>query len=125
MSKKEIQQAARQAGLPFAQKNINPLLTSLVMLGFLEQDEEDKKISYFKSALVREPSTKIDWSNLMKGTQALMKETWPEIADEYNKSYCTEIEVEDPFTREKQVLSAGEEKEKVIDDKVDYGGWYA
>tara|TARA_Y100001963_G_scaffold31914_1_gene44026 strand:+ start:4189 stop:5568 length:1380 start_codon:yes stop_codon:yes gene_type:complete len=125
MSKKEIQQAARQAGLPFAQKNINPLLTSLVMLGFLEQDEEDKKISYFKSALVREPSTKIDWSDLMKGTQALMKETWPEIADEYNKNYCTEVEVEDPFTREKQVLSVGKEKEKVIDDKVDYGGWYA
>ena len=125
MSKGEIQQAARQVGLPFAQKNINPLLTSLVMLGFLEQEEEDKKLLYFKSTLVREPSTKIDWSNLMRGTQELMKSTWPEIADEYNKNYCTEIEVEDPFTREKQVLSIGEEREKIVSDKVDYGGWYA
>jgi hypothetical protein len=125
MSKSEIQQAARQVGLPFAQKNINPLLTSLVMLGFLEQEEEDKKLLYFKSTLVREPSTKIDWSDLMRGTQELMKSTWPEIADEYNKNYCTEIEVEDPFTREKQVLSIGEEREKISSDKVDYGGWYA
>ena len=125
MSKSEIQQAARQVGLPFAQKNINPLLTSLVMLGFLEQEEEDKKLLYFKSTLVREPSTKIDWSDLMRGTQELMKNTWPEIADEYNKNYCTKIEVEDPFTREKQVLSIGEEREKISSDKVDYGGWYA
>ena len=31
MSMREIQQAARGAGLPFAQKNITPLLTSLTM----------------------------------------------------------------------------------------------
>ena len=41
MSMREIQKAARGAGLPFAQKSINPLLTSLQMLGFLEMEEEN------------------------------------------------------------------------------------
>lgn len=124
MSKKEIQQAARQAGLPFAQKNINPLLTSLVMLGFLEQEEEDKKVTYFKSALVREPSTKIDWGELMRGTADLMRDTWPEIAEEYIRNYCTEIEVINPFDNTKHVLSAGETQKEVKTEDIDYGGWY-
>ena len=78
LSMKELQQAARAAGLPFAQKNLNPLLTSLVMLGFLEMDDNDGKKRFFKSPLIREPSTKIKWPDLMESTRNLMNETWPE-----------------------------------------------
>ena len=123
MSRREIQQGARAAGLPFSGKNINPLLMSLTMLGFLEQEDEGNKKVYFKSPLIREPSTKIDWNELMKDTQKFVKETWPEVADEYISRYCSEVEVVNPFTKEKIILSAGKPKEKTV-DKQDYAGWY-
>jgi|TARA_R100000093_G_scaffold8429_1_gene5980 hypothetical protein len=105
MSTKEIQQAARAAGLPFAQKNINPLLQSLVMLGFLEMEEnERKKHSFFKSPLIREPSTKIKWPDLITETQSLMRASWPEIAEDYISTYCTDVEITNPFTKEKVSL---------------------
>ena len=81
MSVREIQKAARSAGLPFSGKNITPLLTSLQMLGFLETEEDNGKRLYFKSPMIKEPSTKIDLINVMESTIKLMKETWPEIAD--------------------------------------------
>ena len=123
MTKREIQQGARAAGLPFSGKNINPLLTSLTMLGFLEQEEDGGKQFWFKSPLIREPSTKIDWNDLMKNTQQFVRETWPEVSDEYNNKHCTEIELNNPFTDVKTVLEAGKPKE-TIPDKQDYGGWY-
>ena len=94
------------------------------MLGFLEQEEEDKKVTYFKSALVIETSTKIDWCELMAGTAKLMRETWPEIAEEYISNYCTEVEVVNPFDNSKHVLSMNEPKKEVKTDDIDYGGWY-
>ena len=123
MTKREIQQGARAAGLPFSGKNINPLLTSLTMLGFLEQEEDGGKQFWFKSPLIREPSTKIDWNDLMKNTQQFVRETWPEVADEYNNKYCTEVELSNPFTNTTTILEAGKPKE-TIPDKQDYGGWY-
>ena len=130
LSMKELQQAARAAGLPFAQKNLNPLLTSLVMLGFLEMDDNDGKKRFFKSPLIREPSTKIKWPELMESTQTLMKETWPEVADEYISKYCTDVEVKNPFTQE-VVQLAGSQKTPPISnsntkyesDPLDYGDW--
>ena len=101
MSMREIQKAARGAGLPFAQKSINPLLTSLQMLGFLEMEEENSKRVYFKSPMIKEPSTKIDWNKVLNSTMKLMKETWPEVAEEYISRYCREVEVTNPFTLEK------------------------
>ena len=101
MNKREIQQAARSAGLPFAQKNINPLLGSLVMLGFLEVEEEGNKQLFFKSPLVREPSTKIDWNTLLADTKKSMSEAWPtDIANEYISRFCNDVEVINPFTLE-------------------------
>jgi hypothetical protein len=129
MSTKEIQQAARAAGLPFAQKNINPLLQSLVMLGFLEMEESDKKKrSFFKSPLIREPSTKIDWAVLMGATQELVRDSWPEIADEYISTHCSEVEVTNPFTQEKVILTADStvspKKETDYETSTaDYGEW--
>ena len=124
MSRREIQQGARAAGLPFSGKNINPLLMSLTMLGFLEQEDEGNKKVFFKSPLIREPSTKIDWNELMSDTQKFVKETWPEVADEYISRYCTEVKVVNPFTKENVILTAGKPKEKTVDKKQDYAGWY-
>jgi len=124
MSRREIQQGARAAGLPFSGKNINPLLMSLTMLGFLEQEDEGNKKVFFKSPLIREPSTKIDWNGLMSDTQKFVKETWPEVADEYISRYCSEVKVVNPFTKEDVILTAGKPKEKTVDKKQDYAGWY-
>ena len=124
MSRREIQQAARSAGLPFAQKNINPLLSSLVMLGFLEMEEEGNKKLFFKSALVKEPSTKIDWNEVVEQTKKLVTDTWPaDTANEYIARHCTEIEVEDPFTRKKSILGATAPMPKKEVGGDDYGSW--
>jgi len=131
MSKREIQQAARSAGLPFAMKNITPLLGSLVMLGFLEMDEENNKKIYFKSPLIKEPSTKINWDEVIESTKKFMKEYWPEIADEYIGRHCVNVEVTNPFTHEKTIIGPSEEKDSTSQDKEitkdtpdDYGAWY-
>jgi hypothetical protein len=131
MSKREIQQAARSAGLPFAMKNITPLLGSLVMLGFLEMEEENNKKVYFKSPLIKEPSTKINWDEVIESTKTFMEEYWPEISDEYIGKHCVNVEVMNPFTQEKTVIgksdviketTAKEDKSGVEPD--DYGAWY-
>jgi hypothetical protein len=125
MSMKEIQQCARQAGLPFAGKSITPLLTSLQMLGFLEIEEEGNKRLYFKSPLITEPSTKIDWEDVIVETKALMKETWPEIADEYIGRYCENVELINPFTlKEIKVGTKVDNKTPVETTSDDYGSWY-
>ena len=125
MSVREIQKAARSAGLPFSGKNITPLLTSLQMLGFLETEEDNGKRLYFKSPMIKEPSTKIDWINVLDSTVSLMKETWPEVADEYISRYCTDVEVQDPFTLEKTVLgNRVQESKPVVETKeADYESW--
>ena len=127
MSMKEIQQCARQAGLPFAGKSITPLLTSLQMLGFLEIEEEGNKRLYFKSPLITEPSTKIDWEELLVESKLLMKETWPEVADEYISRYCENVELTNPFTQQEVKLGTRVEKQTTIETgnkDVDYGSWY-
>tara|TARA_Y100000310_G_scaffold230851_1_gene233391 strand:+ start:99 stop:1481 length:1383 start_codon:yes stop_codon:yes gene_type:complete len=124
MNKREIQQAARSAGLPFAQKNINPLLGSLVMLGFLEVEEEGNKQLFFKSPLVREPSTKIDWNTLLADTKKSMSEAWPtDIANEYISRFCNDVEVINPFTLEKTILGADTIEPTEAKGGDDYGSW--
>mgnify|MGYP003117458899 FL=1 len=125
MSVREIQKAARSAGLPFSGKNITPLLTSLQMLGFLETEEDNGKRLYFKSPMIKEPSTKIDWINVLDSTVSLMKETWPEVADEYISRYCTDVEVQNPFTLEKTMLgNKTQESTPIVETKeADYESW--
>ena len=125
MSKNEIQQAARSAGLPFALKSINPLLASLQMLGFLEMEEDNGKKLYFKSPLIKEPKTKIDWVKLLESTEKLMYDTWPkEVADEYVMRHCRDIEVENPFTLEKTKLGTMSQKtDSTSKEDMDYASW--
>ena len=59
-----------------------------------------------------------------------MKETWPEIADEYIDRYCTRVEVINPFTQEKvsiglKMVDASPQAEGITDKTPDdYGAWY-
>jgi hypothetical protein len=126
MGIRDIQKSARAAGLPFAMKNVKPLLSSLQMLGFLEMEEEGNKTVYFKSPLIREPSTKIDWEELIKSTIKLMKEVWPEISNEYIERHCTNVEVTNPFTKDKITLGKSIDKAKPDTGYTpdDYGAWY-
>tara|TARA_Y100000401_G_scaffold103541_1_gene94629 strand:- start:58 stop:537 length:480 start_codon:yes stop_codon:yes gene_type:complete len=128
MSMKEIQQCARQAGLPFAGKSVTPLLTSLQMLGFLEMEDDSGKKLYFKSPLIREPSTKINWGDVIDNTADLVKDTWNEISNEYIERHCTNVEVVNPFTGDTVQLGTMSKKPSEVETQSytpeDYGGWY-
>ena len=134
MSMKEIQQCARQAGLPFAGKSVTPLLTSLQMLGFLEMEDDNGKKLYFKSPLIREPSTKINWGDVIDNTADLVKDTWGEISKEYIDRYCTDVEVINPFSGDTVQLGTMSKKPSQVETPSrklnshytpeDYGGWY-
>ena len=128
MSMKEIQQCARQAGLPFAGKSVTPLLTSLQMLGFLEMEDDNGKKLYFKSPLIREPSTKINWGDVIDKTADLVKDTWNEISSEYIERQCTNLEVVNPFTGDTVQLGTMSKKPSEVETQSytpeDYGGWY-
>jgi len=96
MTSREIRTAAKSAGLPFTK--LDSVIAGLVMTGFLEQIEEDGKKKFFKSPLLREPTSKIDWSALMGETKDFVNEYWPEIASEYIERNCGEIEIMDPLS---------------------------
>ena len=96
MTPREIRTAAKAAGLPFTK--LDSVIGGLVMTGFLEQIEEDGKKKYFKSPLLREPASKINWSELILQTKDFVKEYWPEIASEYIERNCGDIEIVDPLS---------------------------
>ena len=98
MTSREIRTAAKSAGLPFTK--LDPVITGLLMTGFLEEREEDGKKYYYKSPLLRTPASKIKWNELIKSTENWVDEYWPEIAQEYKERYCQDVEVTDPFTGE-------------------------
>ena len=98
MTSREIRTAAKSAGLPFTK--IEPIVEGLVFTGFLETTEVEGKKYYFKSPLLRSPSSKIDWKQLIEDTKELTKKHWSDISNEYIDRFCTDIEVVDPFSGE-------------------------
>jgi len=104
MTSREIRTAAKSAGLPFTK--LDPVLTGLLMTGFLEEKIEDDKKYYFKSPLLRTPESKINWNELIDSTRDFVDEYWSEISNEYKQRYCDEVEAIDPFTGEKIVIGA-------------------
>ena len=96
MTSRDIRTAAKSAGLPFTK--LDSTIAALVMTGFLEQIEDDGKIKYFKSPLLREPASKINWSELISQTKDFVTEYWPEIADEYIERNCGDVEIVDPLS---------------------------
>jgi len=98
MTSREIRTAAKAAGLPFTK--LEPVITGLLMTGFLEEREEDGKKYYFKSPLLTTPESKIKWNDLITETKAWVEEYWPEISQEYIERYCQDIDITDPFSGE-------------------------
>ena len=68
------------------------------MTGFLEVEDDGKRKLYFKSPLISEPVSKINWSDLIEETKEFVRENWSEVSDEYIRSNCSSIKIVDPFT---------------------------
>ena len=96
MSEGEIKKAAKAAGLPFTK--LRPVLSGLLMTGFLEVEETDKRQLYYKSPLLTEPASKINWSDLIEQTKEFIRKEWPEVADEYIRRCCSSVKIIDPFS---------------------------
>jgi hypothetical protein len=96
MSEGELKKAAKAAGLPFTK--LRPVLAGLLMTGFLEVDDEGGKKLYYKSPLINEPVSKINWSELIEETKEFIRENWPKVADEYIRRSCSSIKIVDPFS---------------------------
>ena len=104
MTSREIRTAAKRAGLPFTK--LDPILTGLIMTGFLEEKEEDGKKFYYKSPLLKTPESKIKWNDLISETKDFVREHWPECAEEYIERYCNDVTAVDPFTGEDVLITA-------------------
>ena len=96
MSENEIKKAAKAAGLPFTK--LRPVLSGLLMTGFLEVEDDGKRQLYYKSPLLKEPASKINWSDLIEETKELVKTEWSEVADEYIRRSCSSVKIVDPFS---------------------------
>jgi len=95
MSEGELKKAAKAAGLPFTK--LRPVLSGLLMTGFLESEDDGKRTLYYKSPLINEPITKINWSDLIEETKNFIRENWPEVGDEYIGRCCSSVKITDPF----------------------------
>ena len=95
MSENELKKAAKAAGLPFTK--MRPVLSGLLMTGFLESEDDGKRTLYYKSPLINEPVAKINWSDLIEETKNFIRENWPEVAGEYIGRSCSRVQIIDPF----------------------------
>jgi hypothetical protein len=111
MSEGELKKAAKAAGLPFTK--LRPVISGLLMTGFLEVEDDGKRQLYFKSPLIAEPVAKINWSKLIDETKNFIRENWPEVSDEYIRSSCRSIRIVDPFSGDN--IELGERAETAID----------
>jgi len=95
MSEGELKKAAKAAGLPFTK--LRPVLSGLLMTGFLESEDDGKRTMYYKSPLIDEPVAKIKWSELIEETKEFVRENWPEVAREYVGRSCSRVQIVDPL----------------------------
>jgi len=117
MSENELKKAAKAAGLPFTK--LRPVISGLMMTGFLECDEDGSKKLYYKSPLITEPVSKINWSELIEETKEFIRKEWPKVSDEYIGRSCSSIRIVDPFSGDNVEL--GERAKRAVDvDKGDY-----
>ncbi len=86
-----------------------------------KQLEQDGKKKYFKSPLLREPTSKINWPELISETTSFIETYWPEIADEYKERHCGEVEIVDPFSGDKIEITST--SKTASDVKVVKGDW--
>jgi hypothetical protein len=111
MSEGEMKKAAKAAGLPFTK--LRPVISGLLVTGFLELDDDGKRKLYYKSPLINEPIAKINWSDLIEETKNFVQENWPTVADEYIGRCCSSVKIIDPFNGNN--LELGERAKTAID----------
>ena len=111
MSEGEMKKAAKAAGLPFTK--LRPVIAGLMMTGFLEQEDDGKVKLYFKSPLISEPVSKINWSDLIEETKEFVRENWSEVSEEYIRSSCSSIKIVDPFSGNN--IELGERAKRAVD----------
>jgi len=114
MSEAEIKKAAKAAGLPFTK--LRPVISGLLMTGFLESEEDGKRILYYKSPLLTSPQSKIKWSDLIEKTKEFVRENWPEVADEFIRGSCSRIQIVDPLNGNNIELGARAERATEVED---------
>ena len=113
MSENELKKAAKSAGLPFTK--LRPVIAGLMMTGFLECDEEGSKKLYYKSPLITEPVSKINWSDLIEETKEFIRKEWPKVSDEYIGRSCSSIRIVDPYSGDNIELGARAETAVEVD----------
>ena len=113
MSEGEMKKAAKAAGLPFTK--LRPVIAGLLMTGFLEVEDDGKRKLYFKSPLINEPVSKINWSDLIEETKKFVRENWSEVSDEYIRSNCSSIKIVDPFNGDN--IELGERAKSAVEVK--------
>lgn len=96
MSENELKKAAKAVGLPFTK--LRPVISGLLMTGFLESEDDGKRMLYYKSPLINEPTAKINWSELIDETKNFIRENWSDVGDEYIGRHCRNIQIVDPFS---------------------------
>ncbi len=96
MSENELKKAAKAVGLPFTK--LRPVISGLLMTGFLESKDDGKRILYYKSPLINEPTAKINGSELIDETKNFIRENWSDVGDEYIGRHCRSIQIVDPFS---------------------------
>ena len=111
MSEGELKKAAKAAGLPFTK--LRPVISGLLMTGFLEIEDDGKRSLYFKSPLITEPASKINWSELIEETKEFVRKEWPEMGDEYIGRCCRSVQVIDPFSGDN--IELGERAKTAVD----------
>ena len=117
MSENELKKAAKAAGLPFTK--IRPIISALMVAGFIEMEEDGKHKLYYKSPLITEPVAKINWSELIEETKEFVREEWSEVASEYIGRSCGRIDIVDPFNGDN--IELGSRAKTAVDvDKADY-----
>ena len=110
MSEIELKKAAKAAGLPFTK--LKPVISGLMMTGFLEMDDDGKRQLFYKSPLLTEPASKINWNDLIEETEELIRKEWPEVSSEYIGRNCGSVEIVDPFDGHHIVVGKGTKKIK-------------
>jgi len=111
MSEGELKKAAKAAGLPFTK--LRPVISGLLMTGFLESEDDGKRTLYYKSPLINEPTAKINWSDLIEETKKFVGENWSDVADEYIERHCSNIQITDPLNGDN--IELGERAETALD----------
>lgn len=99
LSRDMIQSRVRKIGMTISAQMITKHMRVLVDLGYVEVNKiGNAKATYTIGKLFKEFQFNINWSDVVAECRKNMKKYYPELADKYIKSYCTDPVVIHPYT---------------------------